>query len=140
MCIFRQARSRSGRGKDLMKITNVIGTGGIFAYGQEPRRVLQAACWHRDSPESLRPLAPEFLINENTSIRCGPVHTSCPKEALRIIQRSISANLRREVNIYSGGTGRGMLAVDEPRWQDTGCLYGQGRQQPPVPRRMRQNL
>jgi uncharacterized protein (TIGR01319 family) len=87
---FPTGKVRIQQGKDLMKITNVIGTGGIFAYGQEPRRVLQAACWHRDSPESLRPLAPEFLIDEKYILfAVGLLAQSSPKEALRIIKKHL---------------------------------------------------
>ena len=91
---FPTGKVRIQRGKDLMKITNVIGTGGIFAYGQEPRRVLQAACWHRDSPESLRPLAPEFLIDEKYILfAVGLLAQSSPKEALRIIKEASQETL-----------------------------------------------
>jgi hypothetical protein len=40
-------------GKDLSAVATVIGTGGVFAYGRHPRRMLEAACYSPESPTSL---------------------------------------------------------------------------------------
>lgn len=55
---------RIQRGKDLMNARNIVGTGGIFAYGRESRRILEAALYDPGSPEFLRPIAPELFIDK----------------------------------------------------------------------------
>ncbi len=50
-------------GKDLSAAASVIGTGGVFAYGRNPRRILEAACYDPHSPTSLRPRDPRLLVD-----------------------------------------------------------------------------
>jgi len=61
---FPTGKVRIQYGKDLMGIKCVIGTGGIFAYGREPGWILKAACYNGRNPESLRPVAPGFFVDE----------------------------------------------------------------------------
>ncbi len=79
-------------GKDLTKTGYVIGTGGIFAYGKESRRILQAACYDRARPESLRPVAPKFLVDERYILfAIGLLAGHFPDKALRIIKKHLRA-------------------------------------------------
>jgi len=89
---FPMGKARIQYGKDLTKIRHVIGTGGIFAYGREPYRVLQVACYDRSSPESLRPIAPEFLLDERYILyAAGLLAEVSPVEALKILKKHLRA-------------------------------------------------
>jgi len=77
-------------GKDLTKIKSVIGTGGIFAYGQESRCLLKAACYNQNSPMSLRPMDPEFFVDEKYILYAvGLLADVAPTEALRIMKKHL---------------------------------------------------
>lgn len=52
-------------GKDLTGAGTVVGTGGIFAYGRHPDRVLAAVCAGPAAPLSLRPRAPRLLVDRH---------------------------------------------------------------------------
>ena len=85
---FPTGKVRIQHGKDLREIKCVIGTGGIFAYGREPHRVLEAGCYNRSSPESLRPIDPEFFIDESYILfAVGLLAEVSPSKALRIMKR-----------------------------------------------------
>ena len=51
------------RGKDLRGVNCVVGTGGILAYGRNPRYILEGACYSKRDPFSLRPRTPRLLID-----------------------------------------------------------------------------
>lgn len=77
-------------GKDLRKTKYVIGTGGIFAYGREPRRVLEATRYNSINPGSLRPEAPELLVDERYILfAIGLLAEVSPIKALRILKRHL---------------------------------------------------
>jgi uncharacterized protein (TIGR01319 family) len=77
-------------GKDLTKTKSVIGTGGIFAYGQESRCLLRAACYNQNSPMSLRPMDPEFFVDEKYILYAvGLLADVAPTEALRIMKKHL---------------------------------------------------
>jgi uncharacterized protein (TIGR01319 family) len=85
---FPTGKVRIQHGKDLTEIKCVIGTGGVFAYGKEPHRVLEAGCYHRSSPESLRPIDPEFFIDDCYILfAIGLLAEVSPAKALRIMKR-----------------------------------------------------
>lgn len=87
---FPTGKVRIQHGKDLMNTRMILGTGGIFAYGSEPRRVLEAAAYDRNSPESLRPVAPEFFIDERYILfAVGLLAEASPAEALRIMKKHL---------------------------------------------------
>jgi uncharacterized protein (TIGR01319 family) len=87
---FPTGRVRIQHGKDLMNTKSIIGTGGIFAYGREPRRVLESASYDRNNPESLRPVAPEFFIDESYILfAVGLLAEAFPLEALRIMKKHL---------------------------------------------------
>lgn len=75
-------------GKDLRETKYVIGTGGIFAYGREPRRVLEATRYNPINSGSLRPKAPEFLVDERYMLfAMGLLAKVSPIKALRVLKR-----------------------------------------------------
>lgn len=75
-------------GKDLTKTKTVIGTGGIFAYGEKPLCVLRAACYDHCSPESLRPTNPEFFIDQRYILYAtGLLAEVAPVKAIRIMKK-----------------------------------------------------
>ena len=87
---FPTGKVRIQHGKDLMNTKSVIGTGGIFAYGKEPRRVLESASFDRNSPESLRPVSPEFFIDERYILfAVGLLAEASRTEALRIMKKHL---------------------------------------------------
>lgn len=51
-------------GKDLTNVPHLIGTGGVFAYGQHPFRVLRAGLYDPQNPLSLKPKAPRLWIDK----------------------------------------------------------------------------
>ncbi|MFC1905655.1 methylaspartate mutase accessory protein GlmL [Chloroflexota bacterium] len=84
---FPTGNVRLQHGKDLMEINNIIGTGGIFAYGRDSRRVLEAGCYNVKKPESLRPRKPEFYIDEFYILYAiGLLSEISPTAALRIMK------------------------------------------------------
>lgn len=75
-------------GKDLTGFNCVIGTGGILAYGQHPHRVLRAAYFDSSRPESLCPMSPETLIDQNYILfAVGLLSESEPEKALRTAKK-----------------------------------------------------
>jgi uncharacterized protein (TIGR01319 family) len=85
---FPAGRVRIQRGKDLTRTENVLGTGGVFAYGRGSHQILQRACFDRKSPESLRPLKPEFFVDERYILfAMGLLAEVSPAKALRIMKR-----------------------------------------------------
>ncbi len=77
-------------GKDLTNIKCLIGTGGIFAYGREPRQVLEAGCYNINEPESLRPLNPDYYIDESYILwAVGLLSELFPSAALRIMKKHL---------------------------------------------------
>ena len=90
-------------GKDLTNIRCVIGTGGIFAYGEDPLCVIKAAGFNHSHPESLRPVEPEFYIDQQYILYAvGLLSQVAPVEVLKIMKK----NLKRG-NLFSVG---GVLA------------------------------
>ncbi|GAB4407473.1 MAG: methylaspartate mutase accessory protein GlmL [Anaerolineales bacterium] len=51
-------------GKDLTNVPHLIGTGGVFAYGQHPFRVLRGGLYDPQNPLSLKPKAPRLWIDK----------------------------------------------------------------------------
>lgn len=87
---YPSGKIRVQTGKDLTGIRKVVGTGGVLAYGREPRRILQAACYSNESPESLRPMAPEFLVDDRYIMYAvGLLARDFPDKALRIMKKHL---------------------------------------------------
>ena len=75
-------------GKNLLNVKNIIGTGGIFKYGNEPGRILKAALFDPSAPESLRPKNPAaWLDYEYILYGVGLLSQQAPEIALRIAKK-----------------------------------------------------
>lgn len=87
---YPTGHTRIQHGKDLTTVGTVIGTGGIFTYGRDQRCVLEAGCFAKDSPESLRPINPKFFIDESYILfAIGLFSDICPTSALRIMKKHL---------------------------------------------------
>jgi uncharacterized protein (TIGR01319 family) len=76
------------QGKDLTRTKYVIGTGGILAHGKDPSSVIKAASYDLHSPESLRPMNPEYLIDKKYILYAiGLLAPTEPMKALRIVKK-----------------------------------------------------
>lgn len=79
------------RGKDLTRVERVIGTGGIVAYGKEPRWVLDGARYDEANPSSLKPKDPEFFIDGRYILYAiGLLCEIAPEKALRIAKKNLA--------------------------------------------------
>lgn len=68
----------------------MIGTGGIFVYGQAPQRVLAAALFDPARSMSLRPRAPRLLIDAAYLLYAvGLLAEVAPTAALRLAKASL---------------------------------------------------
>jgi len=75
-------------GKDLTGVKTVIGTGGVFAYGREPWKILEAARFRPENPLSLRPKAPAFFVDgAYVMYAVGLLSMSAPDKALRVMKK-----------------------------------------------------
>jgi uncharacterized protein (TIGR01319 family) len=99
----RQEYSISGEttvqyGKNLLDVENIIGTGGIFKYGQQPERILQAGLFDAQKPWSLRPKAPKACIDSDYILYAiGLLSQDYPLQALRIAKKHLKpANIYRK--------------------------------------------
>ena len=83
-------KSRIQYGKDLRHIKTVVGTGGIFAYGNNPYEILKSTTYNRKDPESLRPMGPQFFIDERYILYAvGLLADHSPAAALRIMKNHL---------------------------------------------------
>jgi uncharacterized protein (TIGR01319 family) len=77
-------------GKNLLDIENIIGTGGIFKYGQHPERILQAGLFDGQKPWSLKPKAPKAYIDSDYILYgIGLLSQDYPAQALRIAKKHL---------------------------------------------------
>lgn len=87
---FPSGKVRIQYGKDLTGVQCVIGTGGIFAYGREPRLILRSACFDQNFPESLRPVDPDFFVDEYYILyTLGLLAEFSPLKVLKIIKKHL---------------------------------------------------
>jgi len=78
------------RGKDLRGVGVVIGTGGIVAYGTDPRYVLEGARYTKLDPLSLRPLSPAlFADSQYVFYATGLLAETAPDVAIRLQRQSL---------------------------------------------------
>jgi uncharacterized protein (TIGR01319 family) len=78
-------------GKDLTRLKTVIGTGGIFAHNTYPDRILGATLFSDKNPFSLKPMAPELLIDKSYLLYgIGLLSDVEPRTALRIAKKHLN--------------------------------------------------
>lgn len=95
-------------GKNLLDVKTVIGVGGIFRYGENPERVLPAAKFDMQHPESLRPINPDYFIDKNYIIYAvGLLSQDHPDEALRIAKKYL-------VPVDKDATGHKLEVIEFP--------------------------
>ncbi|MBN1189203.1 MAG: glutamate mutase L [Dehalococcoidales bacterium] len=79
------------KGKDLTRAKYIIGTGGVLAYGKDPLSVIKAAGYDAKSPDSLRPINPEYLIDKKYILfAIGLLSAAEPVKALRIAKKYLT--------------------------------------------------
>lgn len=72
-------------GKDLSRISAVIGTGGAIVASRDPRSILAMALADPAEPLSLRPVAPHLLLDRHYLLyACGLLSTVDPLAALEL--------------------------------------------------------
>jgi uncharacterized protein (TIGR01319 family) len=78
-------------GKDLTAIKTVIGTGGIFTYGKEPRKILESVRGTTTEPLLLKPIQPEaFSIDKDYILfAIGLASQIDANKALKIMKKSL---------------------------------------------------
>lgn len=70
-------------GKDLTNVNALVGTGGVFAHGDDPRALLAAGLARAEEPDSLRPRAPRLLVDRHYVLyACGLLAQAEPGAAL----------------------------------------------------------
>lgn len=76
------------KGKDLRTFPNVIGTGGVLVYHQQPKQILKYACF--SDTTHLKPLAPTFFIDTHYLFSAlGLLSQSYPQAALLLLKKMI---------------------------------------------------
>jgi len=77
-------------GKNLLGVENVIGTGGVFKYGERPEAVLASALYSEKTPWSLKPKSPKaFIDSEYLLYAAGLLSQEYPEIALRIAKKHL---------------------------------------------------
>ena len=72
-------------GKDLGEVRALVGTGGVFAHGGDPRALLVAGLARAEEPGSLRPRAPRLLVDRDYVLyACGLLAQAEPAAALEL--------------------------------------------------------
>jgi uncharacterized protein (TIGR01319 family) len=78
-------------GKDLRGVKALIGVGGVFAFGPDPREVLRAGLARDDAPESLRPEAPALYHDgDYVFYAMGLLAKREPTLALRLLKGALT--------------------------------------------------
>lgn len=77
-------------GKDLTGIKYLIGTGGVLVHNEVPIEILEACCFDENTPDSLRPMNPNFMLDKSYILSAmGLLSTKNPELALRIMKKYI---------------------------------------------------
>ncbi len=78
------------RGKDLSEVGALIGTGGIFAFGERPEVALAGALASDVNPFSLRPKSPKLYTDRHNILYAGGlISTVDADKALRLMKESL---------------------------------------------------
>lgn len=77
-------------GKDLTRVGNLIGTGGVIVHHQSPEIILRSALYNPNEPDSLRPENPKLLLDKNYLLASmGLLRDIYPEVALRLIKKHL---------------------------------------------------
>lgn len=77
-------------GKDLTKVTTVIGTGGVIVNNPEPEAILQGILFDETNPQILKPKDSEFLIDKDYIMSSmGLLGEAYPEVAVRMMKKYI---------------------------------------------------
>lgn len=77
-------------GKDLTEVEQIIGTGGVFAYGTGARQILEEASFKEANPTSLRPKKPRYYVDKSYIMYAmGLLSSVSPEKALRIMKKNL---------------------------------------------------
>ncbi|QCX33056.1 MutL protein [Caloramator sp. E03] len=75
-------------GKDLLNIRYLIGTGGVLVHSSNPKKILSAGIFSMESPNFLKPLNPEILIDRTYILSAmGLLSEKYPDKAVRIMKK-----------------------------------------------------
>lgn len=78
-------------GKDLSKVSYVIGTGGILINIKDPETILQEATYKKNAPLELRPTYPSYLLDKDYILAgMGLLSKIDPLLALKIMKKHIT--------------------------------------------------
>ena len=77
-------------GKDLQDIKAVIGTGGVFHYGNNPLEILKGVQYQPKNLASLKPINPDYYVDSGyVMYGMGLLSEHYPTQALRIMKKSL---------------------------------------------------
>lgn len=77
-------------GKDLMETKSLIGTGGVLVHSQNPKKILSAGLFNPESPNFLKPIKPDILIDKTYILSAmGLLAEKYPDKAIRIMKKYI---------------------------------------------------
>lgn len=77
-------------GKDLMETKNLIGTGGVLVHSQNPKKILGAGIFNMETPNYLKPIKPEILIDKTYILSAmGLLAEKYPDKAIRMMKKYI---------------------------------------------------
>jgi uncharacterized protein (TIGR01319 family) len=77
-------------GKDLLNTKYLIGTGGVLVHSTHPRKILSAGLFNLESPNFLKPMNPEILIDKSYILSAmGLLAEKYPDKAIRIMKKYI---------------------------------------------------
>jgi len=94
-------------GKNLSDIKTIIGTGGVFAYGHDPRAILEKALDTSDAKYTLRPRQADFYVDETyITYAMGLLSQRYPDTALRILKKYLKRVESREPGLVATVTGQ----------------------------------
>ncbi|MDI9413134.1 MAG: methylaspartate mutase accessory protein GlmL [Bacillota bacterium] len=78
-------------GKDLSKVTKVIGTGGVLINARQPLSMLEGVAKQPEAPLELRPTKPRYFLDEDYLLApMGLLAQEKPLVALEILQKSLN--------------------------------------------------
>ncbi len=76
------------KGKDLLNVKYLIGTGGVLVHSNNPEKILRAGLYSEDNPKYLKPMNPGFLIDRSYILSVmGLMAMKYPDKAIRMMKK-----------------------------------------------------